>query len=78
MIVQLEGEVRGIYDKKEKSGKAYKNLVVEQKTLGPTEKVYVKTFADGRKVGDKVSLKCRVFINSYNNKTYLNVVEVEK
>jgi hypothetical protein len=77
MIANLDGEVRWVQKfHSDKKNKDFFKYLIEQKTPGATEKVFIKSEKDGRKVGDKISVKVNVYMSHRDGKTFLNVWEV--
>jgi hypothetical protein len=59
------------------NGKDLYRMVIEQPSDGLTERVYITTTKNSRKVGEKVSIKCLLYQKRTDKGTYLKVMEVE-
>ena len=77
MIVTIEGEIRKVTQKvNQKDGSKYFDYILEQRTDGPTENVFLRSTKDGRKVGDKVKVLARVWASGKDQRIYLNTREI--
>jgi hypothetical protein len=83
MIAKIDGVVKQI-SKVESNGaqiqvkgKPLFRMVVEQPTDGLTERVYITTTKNSRKLGESVSLRCLLYLKKTDKGTYLKVMEVE-